>query len=131
MFNTNVFCLYSLYYLFYLFYWDSNAVILDIKSVMVVSNEVTLSFSVVISVSAAVIFSSAAANFVFSSCCILSISCVAEKFNAKSSGLFIVRKSRILCPYKNTISHFLLNIKQFVFFSSIFLILYFVVKIFL
>jgi len=41
---------------------------------MVVSNEVTLSFSVVISVSAAASFVSAAASLAFSACCILSIS---------------------------------------------------------
>ena len=38
MFNMNVFCLYSLYYLFY---WDSNAVILDIKSATVVSSGIS------------------------------------------------------------------------------------------
>ena len=88
------FCLYSLYYLFY---WDSNAVILDIKSATVVSNDVTLLFNVTIS-------ASAAANFVFSACCILSISCVAEKF--KANNFCLSKYKNHLFPYHNKIHYY-------------------------
>jgi hypothetical protein len=79
------------YLLFIDIYSDSNAVSLDIKSAAVVSKDVTLFFNVTIS-------ASAVANFVFSACCILSISCDAENPIANILFLSTVRKSSIQIP---------------------------------